>query len=546
MVDKKARAYVSPDEGTLCIYGDKPFRCDKTWLAHDHASGLYGVTPYAWDDVAAEYARAGIDLDVDPNVGSVVRRAASIDAEMRSAVEGQGIDVPLENGETLYDHQKLAVAAYVASGGRYLLSSPVGSGKSYCAIAMARHMDHRKNVVVCPSSVKYQWEDYLRDLDASECVVIEGRSEAALSMDDPPKWVVLNWSILKDHVGLLTRWAPEFAVIDEGHRMKNRRPGNAAQRAVAANQLIQAAENTVILTGTPIRNRPKDLWSPFDALQPGWWGNYWSFTEAWCDGYKGKYGWVDDGISHEDVLHDRQKAVMVRWDKSILDLPPQRRHVVRVPLTDAAMQAYAELERDFKGWVSSHDPASEQASVLGKIVRLRHVSSTGRLDATIKKAVEYVREERQVVVFAYFRNSIQGIVDGLKASDASVGVITGDTKGQSRRSQQQAFMAGDLDVMVGQVDAMGEGINLQCADASLHHDVTYTPFDLVQCEGRIHRIGQDRPVVHTYYVGRDTFDEHIVSLVVKKAAMAESALATGEEVTRDLIDRVRGEFFDGE
>lgn len=547
-----SRIYVN-NQDQLCLWGHKPRVMEKTWLGSDHASGYYNFTPYSFEEVVRGLKMDNAKVDVSPQAANRAKRARIV-REAAERVHNGLAPLPesnLASGE-LRDYQRKTLAFADATQGRFLLADDMGLGKTVQAIAAARHLECDRVLIITKASVKYKWrrEVLMFDGCASRDVrVLEGTD--AESVPKSARWVVANYDILEEWLEDVLAWAPDMVIVDEAHWVSN----PEAKRSMAVKTLALEAPFCVALTGTPIRNRPRDLWNILDMLQPGWWGRKYDYEWAFCGGKKrpvwrrGKGGrkfmtmvWKADGVSNEPVFNERLRGVMLRRLKGEVEksLPERTRTAHPVKLEPAAQSRYAGLQEELRAAFERKD----YQKVLNVIMGLRQASSMGRVGATVEKALEVAREqERPVVVFAYFLDAMDEIEKLLKAEKLRVARIDGSTPASKRGDIEEQFQAGKLDAVVGQVQACGEGINLFRSDVTLHHDVTWTPFEQDQAESRVHRIGQTKPTTHLYFLGEGTIDERILDLTLKKLQMSRSILDTGQKIDDDVLRELKLEHF---
>lgn len=548
---KTARIYKS-NKDEICVWGALPRDVDTTWLGQSDKkrTGLYGVTPYAVSRIVTALERERVNVEISPPVVMDTKRAESIRKRTRRVHHEQPKPKhDLENGHTLMDYQRVTLAFADATGGRFILGDEPGLGKTVQAIAVSQHLAAERVLILTKASIKYQWADELQQFANVTPYVMEGMT--AQRVPEHVQYVVGNYDILEKWLPEIMDWNPDMVVADECHWMSN--PN--ANRSMASKTIATHADFFMGLSGTPIRGRPKDLWNLLDTAQPGLWGSKYAYELAYCNGRRvpmrrrGKGGrsftnivWKADGSSHEDVLNDHLSAVLLRRLKSevMLELPERTRSKVPILLSRKSQAEYDAVEAAYMEAVKKKD----HQKALNLREEMRQVSSLGRVDATVERALSIVKEdEKQVIIFAYFLESMDRIQEALESKGLRIGRVDGNVAPKARKQIQDAFQAGNLDVFLGQVQASGEGINLYRADTTLHHDLTWSPFEQEQAESRVHRRGQKNATTHLYFLGKGTLDEKVVALTLKKLQMSRSILDTGEKVDREVMRQVEKEYF---
>lgn len=542
------RLYVSTRD-EICLHGRKPRDVSPLWMAVDRPTGLYGIVSWAVPDVLRALERERIPCDVSPAVHARVKRATLLQDATRAVQDGR---IPLPKGDvtdaTLRPYQREALAFADATMGRYLLALDTGLGKTISSIAAARRLDCDRTLVITRANVKYKWAREIERFDGRASFVANGETPRPIPRG--VSYVITNYDIVAPWERTLRAWAPDFVVADEAHRIANR----TTKMSGVTKTLLQSAPYASCLSATPQRSRPRDLWNLLDALQPGEWGSKWDFERVYCKGHKravtrfvkgkGKKTWliwVADGVSNEETLHARLRTIMYRRLKREVekDLPPMARSLHPAALTTEARREYDTLASRMGEALQ----AERFDDVLSYITLLRQASSVGRVPTTVEYATELLDAEpdRPVVIFAYFLNTLDALQKALKGR--RVARIDGSVSPAKRDHISEEFQAGKFDVLLGQVVASGEGIDLFRSDTSLHHDVTWSPFESIQAEGRLDRIGQTRPTRHVYFLAEDTIDERVLNVTMNKLAQAESLLDTGAKVDRELVASLKADYF---
>lgn len=328
----------------------------------------------------------------------------------------------------------------------------------------------------------------------------------------------------------------EMIAFDEIHKCKD-------ASSTQGSQLLELKAKTMIaMSGTPLMNKPMDLYVPLR-----WLGHenhsYYSFEGHYA--IKGGYGGHEIvGYKNLDELQTKLDDIMLRRKKDeVLNLPEKIRINEYVEMTDKQWKVY----RDVKAEISENiDLVKSAPNPLAALIRMRQATGfTGILSSTIKESAKLDRMEelveesyengRQVVIFSNWTQITDAVCERLK--NYRVGVITGDTKDEVRQSLVNEFQNNKLDVMVGTIGAMGTGITLTAGTVEIFMDEPWNRANKEQAEDRCHRVGTKSNVTIYTLICKGTIDERINKLVEKKGAMADALVDGQSDMSKsDLID----------
>ena len=323
--------------------------------------------------------------------------------------------------------------------------------------------------MICPASLKLNWR---RELEKWLCrkrpIFI---ADSKLFPDLSDGIVVINYDILSRHTKQIKAAVWDAVIIDEAHFLKNRTAlrtrqvfGREAKRSerAAGDQGEPAirARKKILLTGTPIANRPNELFPLIHFLDPDNWPSFWSFARRYCGAHDNGFGWDVSGATNLEELQTklRQTIMIRRLKKDVLtELPPKRRQVIELPATGAAVavvrqerEAYAAREDAILAAQArvelakaSEDPAVYAESVkhlrncmmvaFDEISALRHETAVAKIPQLIEFTRDAIEESGKVILFAHHKDRGQGRRPGIRKRSRNAGRRHRDGRPTGRR-----------------------------------------------------------------------------------------------------------------
>ena len=424
--------------------------------------------------------------------------------------------------------------------GRALLADEMGLGKTLQALYWCfKTKKARPIVVVCPASLKYNWEREASHHVSMVCEILEGQRPPKRMPTIVPPILIINYEILQYWVPFLKKIGVKVVIIDECHYIKNRR----SKRYKAVKALCEGVEHVIALSGTPLTNRPAELWPTLSIIRPDKFKSFFKFAFKYCKPQKLPWGWVYNGAKNLDELHEKLSRLCMirRLKKDVLkELPRKVRKVIPVSLTNR--KEYEEAANNFINWLGRISP--EKARKAKKSEALVMVGYLLRLCAKLK--VAYVNDwidnflessEGKLVVFTCHRKMIDLLHE--RYGKASV-IVDGRVTGKHRQKAVDRFQRDPrIRIFLGNVRAAGVGLTLTAANVCVFTDLPWTPGELVQGEDRIHRIGQKSEATIYYLVARDTIEEKLCRILQEKQSILEEILdGTGSGDNLDIFNEL--------
>jgi SWI/SNF-related matrix-associated actin-dependent regulator 1 of chromatin subfamily A len=398
---------------------------------------------------------------------------------------------------TLYPHQEDA-KQFLLANRRCILADQPRVGKTLPAAAAA--LQHLPAIIVCPAIAKTVWEAAFNRLDPSVPVkVITGKKQAAEIICSGV--TIVNYDILSSvtaYAGIKT------VVFDECHRLKN----NKAIRTKAAMLMMKKIDRVYALSGTPIPNRPIELWPILHGLGI-YRGGWFDFAARYAKLWSAPWGLDVSGASNIPELKALMKPHVLRRKKEDIFMDYKQPQVSLVTF-DLPID---KREQQFDADALVANPNALMAfEGLAEIMREAGMRK-------IKAAAEFISDLLQsgepVVVFAHHKDVVHGLVEELK--DHKPVVVVGDTPSAKRTENIAAFQSGQTKVIVGNIAAMSEGVDLSAADTIVFVECTWSTSALEQASSRVENINKSgvKPVIYLLTI-RASLDHNVLAKCLHK------------------------------
>ncbi|MEP7015979.1 MAG: DEAD/DEAH box helicase, partial [Verrucomicrobiota bacterium] len=405
------------------------------------------------------------------------------------------------------------------------------------------HQGNGPALIVCPTSLVTNWQNEAQKFTPElKTLVLEGANRAALfSSIKAADMVITSYALLRRDIDDLRKFQFSTAVLDEAQHIKNPETQNA-QSAFALR-----AKHRFVLTGTPMENSVRDLWSIMNFSLPGYLGPHKDFRERYeLPLARGVAPEVQRRLSRrlQPFLLRRRKRDVAK------DLPEKIEQIVPCNLTSSQRSAYDALLREIQGGLGSvakkgANAGAQRMKMLTGLLRLRQVCCDLRLvglekeDPSAKLELldellgEAIDGEHRVLVFSQFVSMLHLMRDRLEERKLAYCYLDGSTK--HRQEVVNRFQDDPaIPIFLISLKAGGVGLNLAAADTVIHFDPWWNPAVEAQATDRAHRIGQTRVVTAYKLITRDTVEEKILKLQEKKRAAIDAALDSEEPLMNGL------------
>lgn len=436
-------------------------------------------------------------------------RLAQIEAAIEQSMACSSIiHVPAPVGRIYLPFQLAGIAAMLGRN-LNLLADEMGLGKTIQAIGYVNVKAEIKTIcVICPASLKINWRLEIGKWSVRKDV----------------KWFVTNYESLHKVV----EWQYDLVICDEAHYIKN----PDAKRTKFARELLKLARYRMLITGTPLVNRPDEGFSLLNALDPVEWSDQWQYRQRYCNahietiyvGGERREVWDYSGASNLEEFQARLRSTcMVRRMKAdvLAELPPKQHQIV---LLDDRSMLQNELDR-LGGRAVTAQELDKADVMFEEYAQIRHETALMKVPLVLSRVREIMEEERKVVIMAHHTDVIEAIVAGLGSKNPVF--VTGNCSLENRNKAVLAFQNDpQTRVFVGST-AAGVGLTLTAARTVVFAELQHSPAMMMQMIDRLHRIGQRDSVLALYLVLNGSIDANIAQRLVEKMQVLEQALNKG-------------------
>ena len=420
-----------------------------------------------------------------------------------------------------------------------LIGDDPGTGKTIEAIGYINNKDNLEKILItCPSSALLWWKETLAGWLIKPLTV----DIASTKYIPTTNIVLLSHDVLRRSINeyAFKRW--DLVIVDEAHKFKNYK----AKRSKALYSLN--SDYNLYLTGSPIVNRPIELWPLLHRLDPKRWNNYFKYIKRYCNAHKDDWGhWVLTGASNlEELQKILRSTVMIRRLKSevLPDLPPKFRQVIELPI-EQAHRILAEEREEYEKQdqhLQALRQAVEKAKVSDKkedyleavralkiavrvafnqMSKVRHKTSLAKLPAVIDHIKDVLETKSKLVVYAHHHDIIQFI----KQEFPNSVILTGNENYKQRAAAVEKFQTNTTcSIFIGSIQAAGISISLTAADQAIFAELDWSPGNITQAEDRLLRIGQHSNVLIQHLVLEGSLDAKMAKTLIEKQESINRAL----------------------
>lgn len=440
-----------------------------------------------------------------------------------------------------YEYQKEGIL-FGLERRRLLIGDEPGLGKTLQSIGIVDTAAAYPCLVICPSSLKINWQREFEKFTDKKALVLDNASRASwpyflgmgmfhvaiVNYESLKKFFV--WDIkggktftLKDVVFNRDINVFRSVIMDESHRLKD----PTAQQTMFTRGIVEGKEWRILLSGTPVVNHAQDLVSQLAIM-----GRLLSDF-----GGRGKflaqYGENENLSELSDKLYD---TCMIRREKAkvLTELPDKQRTDLYVEISnreeyDLAAADLAAYLREYTECTDREIRRKMRMEALVKFMTLRSLASKGKVKQATDFIKNFLANGKPLIVFC----SLKEIVKALQKQFPDAVRVTGDDNTAEKQAAVDAFQSGEAQLIICSIKAAGVGLTLTASSNVAFVEFPWTYADCCQCEDRAHRIGQKNNVNCYYLIGRSTIDPVLYNIIHKKRSIANQIMACDDDIPTD-------------
>lgn len=468
--------------------------------------------------------------------------------------------------DTLQHHLRVQPYPYQLEGisfglekRRLLIGDEPGLGKTLQSIGIVDTAGAYPALVICPSSLKINWQREFAKFTDKQAIVLDNATRTTwpyLLQMHMCQAVIVNYESLRKYFVLDIR-APKRApfrlkdvvftpavrlfrsvIIDESHRVKD----PTAQQAIFARGIAEGKPYRILLSGTPVVNRPADLIAQLSIMgRLSEFGGRTKFLEEYgggeatgtqrprkpADDQPRNLGRLSALLYHRCMIRREKAKVLTQLpDKTRTDL------IVDISNREEYILAEADLAEYLRRYTECTDTdirRKMRMEALVKFMTLRSLAAKGKVRQAIDFTRTFLANGKPLILFC----SLHEIVDEIKRAFPQAVSVTGRDTMHMKQAAVDAFQAGKTKLIVCSIKAAGVGLTLTASSNVAFIEFPWTYADCCQCEDRAHRIGQRDNVTCYYLLGRGTIDRTLYAIIHRKKSIANQIMATSDDIPQD-------------
>lgn len=458
-----------------------------------------------------------------------------------------------------------------------LIADEMGLGKTIQAIGVFNNSDAKTCLIVCPAFLKRNWENEFNKW----CIKNVSIQRTEKTFPDA-QVVIVNYDVMnKFHDEIRSRsW--DLLILDEVHYCKNTKALRTKytfggkikvnKTVVRGGKEYKEPEEILIsrieskrriyLTGTPILNRPAELFPIINSLDPDSWRSKSGYEKRYCKGHFDRWGyWDNTGAQHLDELQKKlRSSIMIRRLKKdvLLELPQKLRQVIEIgdPSSKIIQEEKQIVEKNRKNLEDLYTSLEESkispnkedyvnavknlkkgySAMFEDMAEIRKKIAISKIPFVVDHITEILESGNPVVCFTHHREVAESIYNDLSKREFDGEYVHGGVSFEDRENKTKRFQEDQKCMFfIGTMKSCGVGITLTKSSNVVFAEGDWTPANLSQAEDRCHRIGQTESILIQHIVLEGSLDAYMSYMVIDKQNILDKMLDDHVSVDRDIV-----------
>lgn len=429
------------------------------------------------------------------------------------------------------------------------LADDMGLGKTLQAVCFLQYLKEKQNgltsLVVCPTSLIYNWENELQKFAPSLKYHIYYGSNRSFSNEHLENYdlIITSYGTMRIDIKELQQHRFHYIILDESQQIKN----PDAQVTKAA-QLLKA-KNRIILSGTPVQNNTFDLYAQMQFLNPGFLGNK--------EFFKTEFATPIDKSGNSEVAAQLRKLIypfMLRRTKEQVatDLPDKTETILWCEMNKEQRAVYDEYKNYYRhqllGKIEESGMNNAAIYILEGLMRLRQIcdspvlvkdeevttTASIKLEELLREVLENTGNHK-LLIFSQFTEMLSLVKEEFVQNKITHLYLDGSIPAAKRKDLVDQFQSdASVKAFLISLKAGGVGLNLTAADYVYLIDPWWNPAVEDQAIDRTHRIGQTQKVFAYKMICKDTVEEKILQLQKKKKSLSKELISEEKSFIKKL------------
>ncbi len=502
------------------------------------------------EKVVSKLLNSGLTIFIDQNAKNFIENKQQRKKEIleKSSAVDSTINIPSPTGLKYMPFQKAGIE-FINRQKNVLVADEMGLGKTIQAIGYINLNQNIKTIlVICPASLKINWKQELEKWLVRKFTISIGDATKKLEMADI---VIVNYELAKKYFDILKERMWDLMILDESHYIKSYKAQRTkvftgfVQNKIPVKGLKDYAMQKILLTGTPIMNRPDELITQLKVLGNELGRNPFAFMQRYAE--TNNWGAVVGAKNLNELQEKLRTSCMIRREKKdvLLELPDKVRQIITLDIP-SIKENKETLEFIAENWDMATGKLRGKMEAFEEISRIRHEEAVEKIPYVLKYIKEMLENESKIVVFAHHHDVLDAIYNAFR--DISV-IATGKQSIDERNKAVNEFQNNpDVKLFIASIMAMGVGVTLTASSTVLFTEVEWRPGDLTQAEDRLHRIGQKNTVLVQYLVADKSIEAYMIHKILEKTDIIDNVTNKDKVAMEEmkLEDYVKEFNIDGE